>query len=78
MPLLFLATIEVVDLFVGLTVLRANSEEGCITSALLCSRKLAQAHADVAWCRPERCRNMSENVIPLCECGAVQIAALII
>ena len=37
MPLLLLATIEVVDLFVGLTVLRANSEEGCITSALLCA-----------------------------------------
>ena len=35
MPLLFLAPIEVIGPFAGLTVLRAESEEDCITSALL-------------------------------------------
>ena len=40
MPLLFLAPIEVIGPFAGLTVLRANSEEDCITSALLCSALL--------------------------------------
>ena len=62
MPLLFRTPVEGVGTFVGLTALRANSEEGYITSALL--RKLAQAHADVAWRRSERCQNMSEHVIP--------------
>ena len=72
MPLLF----RTVGTFVGMTVLRANCEEDCITSALL--RKLAQARADVAWCRPDRYQNMSEHMIPWREFGSVQIVTLII